>query len=170
MTCLLKFIETFLWSNIWSILENMQEKYAVSREPVMEVWPGQRRQERYHQELRDGQVLPWRSQEEAGVSSRPASLPHRACERPICIFVLFLLSLFLLILFFFLFLLPLSSPSPPLFVKEFFSYNYFLELQTPTIIKGNKKDAGRKANLIVLSWIIVSDFQLAHCDFLAGKN
>ena len=71
------------------------------------------------------------------------------------------------------------APSPPLFVKEFFSkkkkkeffsYDCFLELQTPTIIKGNKKDAGRKANLIVLSWIIVSDFQLAHCDFLAGKN
>ena len=62
------------------------------------------------------------------------------------------------------------SPSPPLFVKEFFSYDYFLELQTPTIIKGNKKDAGKKANLIVLFWIIVSDFQLAHCDFLAGKK
>ena len=42
------------------------------------------------------------------------------------------------------------SPFPPLVVKEFF-YDYFLELQTPTIIKGNKKDAGRKANLIVLS-------------------
>lgn len=58
-----------------------------------------------------------------------------------------------------------------LFFKEFFSHDYFLELPTQTIIKGSKKDAGRKANLILLTQVIVSDFQLTHCDFfLAGKK
>lgn len=38
-----------------------------------------------------------------------------------------------------------------LLFKEFLSYDSVLEIQSPTIMKGIKKDAGRKANLIVLS-------------------